>query len=152
MTGIVAGARRTATPQLLAQALNNLANGLVIAGRPTEALAHATEAVRLLAARPDDPRLISATLTRAESLHAVGRHRAALATAQHALTLGQAQGNLRIESQTRHFIATVKAALTERTPLPGTFAPEFEHPGPDDPGPDNPGPDGSGPDDLGPPP
>jgi DNA-binding SARP family transcriptional activator len=116
MTEIATAARTLDAPALLAQTLNNLANALVIADRPTEALAHATEAVRLLAAHPEDPKLISATLTRAEALHAVGRHRAALATAQHALTLGQSQGNLRIETQTRHVIATVRAAIDAGTP------------------------------------
>ncbi|MDH6143831.1 DNA-binding SARP family transcriptional activator [Kitasatospora sp. GP30] len=118
MTAIVADARSLAAPLLLAQTLNNLANALVVAGRPTGALAHATEAVRLFTAHPDDPKLISATLTRAEALHALGRHRAALATAQHALTLGQTQGNLRIESQTRHFIATVRAAINAQAAPP----------------------------------
>ncbi|MFE9429254.1 BTAD domain-containing putative transcriptional regulator [Kitasatospora sp. NPDC006697] len=115
MTGIVADARTVPDPRLLAQALNNLANALVVAGCPDQALEHATEAVRLLAGHPEDPRLIIATQTRAEALHALGRHHAALAAARHALTLGQAQGNPRIEALTRDFIATVRTALHQQS-------------------------------------
>ncbi|MFE0462531.1 BTAD domain-containing putative transcriptional regulator [Kitasatospora sp. NPDC058965] len=123
MTGIVAHSRSLTDLRMLAQSLNNLANAQVLAGSPTAALAHATEAVGLLAGHPDDPRLITATQTRAEALHALGRHHAALATARHALTLGQSQGNLRIEAHSRDFISTVLRALgraPDPAPVPGT--------------------------------
>ncbi|MFI9274927.1 BTAD domain-containing putative transcriptional regulator [Kitasatospora sp. NPDC052896] len=94
-----------------AQAHNNLANALVLAGSPDLALDHAREAVRLLSASTADPILVLATQTEAEALHALGRAQAALAAGRRAMALGHAQGNLRIEAYCREFIGAVLQSL-----------------------------------------
>ncbi|MFI9328612.1 BTAD domain-containing putative transcriptional regulator [Kitasatospora sp. NPDC052868] len=111
MTDIVARARALADDRLLARALNDLASAQVVGGTLEPALSHADEAVRILAAHPDAAETVRATHTRAEALHALGRHGDALTTARLALALGRTQADPALEARSHALIATVLHAL-----------------------------------------
>ncbi|MEU1503516.1 BTAD domain-containing putative transcriptional regulator [Kitasatospora sp. NPDC005748] len=111
MADIVARARSLADDRLLARALDDLAGAQVAGGALEAALAHADEAVRILAAHPDAAETVRATHTRAEALHALGRHGDALTTARLALVLGRTQADPGVEARSHTLMATVLRAL-----------------------------------------
>ncbi|MGW3043752.1 tetratricopeptide repeat protein, partial [Kitasatospora sp. NPDC001159] len=89
----VAEARAVGDDRMLSQALNNLADALLRAGRPADGLAPIEESLALLAGREADPYLVISTKTHAQVLSALGRSDEAVEQIHRALELGRAQGN-----------------------------------------------------------
>ncbi|MEV7598052.1 BTAD domain-containing putative transcriptional regulator [Kitasatospora sp. NPDC089797] len=97
IAGTVAEARAVGDRRMLSQALNNLADALLRAGRAADALAPITESLALLAGRESDPYLVVSTKTHAQVLSALGRPEEAVDRIHRALELGRAQGNTHAE-------------------------------------------------------
>ncbi|MFE3234963.1 hypothetical protein ACFXKJ_22950, partial [Kitasatospora indigofera] len=111
LADVVARARALPDDRLLARALDDLAGAQLAGGAPGPALAHADEAVRILAAHPDATETVRATHTRAEALHALGRHGAALTTVRLALVLGRTQADPGVAARSHALLATVLHTL-----------------------------------------
>ncbi|MFD7906165.1 BTAD domain-containing putative transcriptional regulator [Kitasatospora sp. NPDC059747] len=102
-TDVVAAARTPEAAHLLAAALVDLADALVLAGSPAQALAHADEAVRLAAAHTADA--VRATHGRARALHALGRVGPALDCAELAVVLGRTLADTVLQADSHALLA-----------------------------------------------
>ncbi|MEU8510577.1 BTAD domain-containing putative transcriptional regulator [Kitasatospora sp. NPDC048722] len=102
-TDVVAAARTPEAAHLLAAALVDLADALVLAGSPSQALAHADEAVRLAAAHTADA--VRATHARARALHALGRVGLALDCAELAVVLGRTLADTVLQADSHALLA-----------------------------------------------
>ncbi|MEE1788472.1 BTAD domain-containing putative transcriptional regulator [Streptomyces sp. SP17BM10] len=108
-TDVVAAARAPETAHLLAAAHIDLADALVLAGSPAQALAHADEAVRLAAAHTADA--VRATHIRARALHALGRVGLALDCAELAVVLGRTLADPALQADSHALLADLLATL-----------------------------------------
>ncbi|MEV4556371.1 BTAD domain-containing putative transcriptional regulator [Kitasatospora sp. NPDC049285] len=104
----IEGCRQLGDGRLLSQALNNLADSLVVLGRPEDALEPVEEALHLLAGREFDPFTVVTTKTYAQVLHALGRTPEALVQIERMRELGRAQGSdAHAEFDYAHFMGQV---------------------------------------------
>ncbi|WP_431676423.1 BTAD domain-containing putative transcriptional regulator [Kitasatospora sp. KL5] len=111
LAGVAADARARADHRLLARSLAHLADALIATGAPGQALAHADEALHLLATTQGPAEQISAAHSRARALEALGRPGAALDSARLALALSRVGGDPRTRSRSHLLIADLLHAL-----------------------------------------